>query len=142
LLTDPNIFTADSGATTHASASNIGLVNIRQGGKNNFIEAAWGLQEAAVKIGDLLCIVCNQQGLELHMVLLHDVTYSPSLKFNLFSTSKLQQEGWKMLGDDHSSITITKGDINVSLTLSFLVPRRAQAIACILKGEWSWPRWP
>jgi hypothetical protein len=65
LLTDPNIFIADSGAPTHASASNIGLVHMRQGGKNDFIEAASGSQEAAVKIGDLPCIVCNQQGLEL-----------------------------------------------------------------------------
>jgi hypothetical protein len=63
-LTDPNIFIVDSLATTHASASNIGLINMRQGGKSIFIEVASGLQEAAVKIGDLPCIVCNQQGLE------------------------------------------------------------------------------
>jgi hypothetical protein len=63
---------------------------MRQGGKNNFIEVASGSHKAAVKIGDLPCIVCNQQGLELQRVLLHDVTYSPSLKFNLFSTNKLQ----------------------------------------------------
>jgi hypothetical protein len=128
LLTDPNVFIADSGATTHASASNIGLVNMRHGGKNDFIEVASGLQEAAVKIGDLPCIVCNQQGLELQRVLLHDVTYSPSLKFNLFSTSKLQREGWTMLGD-YNSITMTKGDMKVCFDI--VIPTEKGAIYCV-----------
>jgi hypothetical protein len=61
-------------------------------------------------------------------VLLHDVTYSPSLKFNLFSTSKLQREGWKMLGD-YSSITMTKGDMKVCFDI--VIPTEKGAIYCV-----------
>jgi hypothetical protein len=103
LLSDPDVFIADSGATTHAMASIKGMKNLRKGCDGDFIEVASGLQETAVQIGDLPCVMCDKHGQELQNVVLHDVTYSPRLKFNLFSTSKLQLEGWKMMGDFNSN---------------------------------------
>jgi hypothetical protein len=62
-LTDPkNVFIADSGATTHATATKIGMKNLQNGEEGEYIEIASGLHEAAMQIGDLLCIICNQYG--------------------------------------------------------------------------------
>jgi hypothetical protein len=83
------------------------MKNLRKGHDGDFIEVASGLQEAAAQIGDFPCVICDKHGQELQNVTLHDVTNSPSLKVNLFSTSKLQREGWKMMGD-FNSIPMTK----------------------------------
>jgi hypothetical protein len=128
LLSDPDVFIADSGATTHATVSIRGLKNLHKGCDGDFIEVASGLQEAAAQIGDLPCVICDKHGQELQNVVLHDVTYSPSLKFNLFSTSKLQQEGWKMMGD-FNSITMTKEGMTVGCDI--VIPTNKGAIYCV-----------
>jgi hypothetical protein len=104
-LSDPDFFIADSGATTHATASLKGMKNLRMGGKGNCIEMTSGAKEAAMQVGDLPGIICDQHEHALQNVILHDVTYAPSFKFNLFSTSKLQCKGWTMVGN-YDSITI------------------------------------
>ena len=128
LLTDPNVFIADSGATTHATPTNTGMTNIRKAGVKDSIEIASGTHEGAAQIGDLPCVVCNQFGQELQEVVLKDVTHSPSLKFNLFSTTKLKHEGWKMIGD-YSSITMQKGGMTVCFDI--VIPTEKGAIYCV-----------
>ena len=128
LLTDPNVFIADSGATTHATPTNTGMTNLRKAGVKDSIKIASGTHEGAAQIGDLPCVVCNQFGQELQEVVLKDVTHSPSLKFNLFSTTKLQREGWKMIGD-YSSITMQKGGMTVCFDI--VIPTEKGAIYCV-----------
>jgi hypothetical protein len=140
LLTDPNVFIADSGATTHATATKIGMKNLQNGEEGEYIEIASGLHEAAMQIGDLSCIIWNQYGQELQNVTLNDITYSPSLKFNLFSTTKLQRDRWKMIGD-YSSITMQKGSI--TLCFDIVIPQtRAQSIVCTSSVDARWRMWP
>jgi Zinc knuckle len=128
MLTDPCIFIADSGVTTHATASKMGMTNLRNGEDGEYIEIASGLHEAAMQIGDLSCVICNQHGQELQNVTLSDITYSPSLKFNLFSTTKLQCDGWKMIGDVNT-ITMQKG--SMTLCFDIVVPTSKDAIYCV-----------
>jgi hypothetical protein len=89
---------------------------------------ASGLHKEAPLIGNLPCVICDQYGKALQNTILHDVTYSPSLKFNLFSPSKLQQEGWKMVGS-YSSITMTKGDMKDGFSIA--IPTDKGAIYCV-----------
>jgi hypothetical protein len=74
------VFIADSGATTHATATKIGMKNLQNGEDGEYIEIVSGLHKAAMQIGDLSCIICNQYGQELQNVTLNDITYSPITK--------------------------------------------------------------
>ena len=127
MLSDPNIFIADSGSTTHATPDLTGMRNLRAARPSEFIEMGNGKQESAAQIGELPCVVCNQHGQEMIEVVLRDVTYSPSLKFNLFSTSKLQREGWVMIGLS-DSITLEKD--SVSICFDIVIPTEKGAIYC------------
>jgi hypothetical protein len=116
MLSDPDFFIAYSGATTHAMESLKGMKNLRMGGSGGCIKMASGrAKEAAIQVGDLPGIVCDQHGQALQNVILHDVTYAPSFKFNLFSTSKLQREGWTMVGDYNSNVL----GLQLSITITF-----------------------
>jgi hypothetical protein len=128
MLSDPDFFIADSGATTHATASLKGMRNLQMGEKGDCIEMASGAKEAAIQVGDLPGILCDQHGHALQNVVLHDVTYAPSFKFNLFSTSKLQREGWTMTGN-YDSITMTKGGMTVCFDI--VIPTDKGAIYCL-----------
>jgi hypothetical protein len=93
MLSDPDFFIADSGATTHAMTSLKGMTKLGKGGSGNCIEMGSAAKEATMQVGDLPGIICDQHGHALQNVILHNITYAPSFKFNLFSTSKLQHEG-------------------------------------------------
>ena len=89
LHTDPNVFLADSGSTTHATPHRQGMQNLRAALDSEFIETANGDQEKAAQIGDLPCVMFDKQGQELKEVTLMDVTYS--LKFLALQSCK-----WKV----------------------------------------------
>jgi hypothetical protein len=84
-----------------------------------------GSKELSSKIGDLHGIICNKEGQEVSAAIMKDVTYLPGGHFNLFSCSRLQQEGLLMTGDKES-IKMTKG--NAEICFDIVIPTAKGAI--------------
>jgi hypothetical protein len=105
-LLGPDIWIADSGATTHSTAHDIGLCEVRENDTGGIIVGN-GENLKPKHVGTIKGVVCDKQGMEKHHVVLQDVCVLPNGKFNLFSTSKLQKKGWVMYGDD-KKVRLTK----------------------------------
>jgi hypothetical protein len=58
-----------------------------------------GTNVKASKAANIRGMMCDKHGNELHEATLQDVTHLPDGKFNLFSSSKLLKQGWKLTGD-------------------------------------------
>jgi hypothetical protein len=51
--------------------------------------------------------MCNKNGIEMGTATLSDVVHLPTGQFNLFSVTKMTQQGW-ILGGDDKEIWLTK----------------------------------
>jgi hypothetical protein len=71
-----------------------------------------GDNEKAQKITSIIGIHCDKHGNELRTSELSDVTHLPNGKFNLFSITKMQMNGWK-LHRDSKQICLTKEEHEV-----------------------------
>jgi hypothetical protein len=89
LLTDPNVFIADTGLTVHSTRFKSGFKNAKKGTDDDAITMGNGAREGAAMIGNLQGTMCNKEGNELGSATLKDVAYLPTSKFNLFSVTKL-----------------------------------------------------
>ena len=83
-----------------------------------------GAREGAAMIGDLQGTMCNKEGTELGNATLKDVAYLPTSKFNLFSVTKLQRDGWTLHGDKNQ-IKLTKGNSSVVFDIVINTPKGA-----------------
>ena len=124
LLTDPNVFIADTGSTVHSTRFKHGFKNSKRGTDDDAITMGNGTREDATMIGDLQGTMCNNKGNELGVATLTDVAYLPTSKFNLFSVTKLQREGWILHGDT-KQIKLTKGNNSVVFDIIIDTPKGA-----------------
>jgi hypothetical protein len=86
------------------------------------ITMANGSSEDATVIGNISGRVCDKNGNVLNDAKTNDVTHLPEGKYNLFSITKLQNEGWILSGDDNA-IWLTKGDIEIKFDIIILTPK-------------------
>ena len=107
ILNDPNIFIADTGATSDSSPSLIGFKNIHKATEEDNIMDASGNSVIGEKIGDLSGMVCDKNGEEKLRVKIKNLVYTPKSGFNLFSITQRQENGW-ILGGDKYSICLRK----------------------------------
>ena len=125
LLTDPNVFIADSGSTVHSTRYMMGMKNAKKGTEDDAITMGNGAREGTEMIGDLQGTMCDKEGKELGPATLTDVAYMPTSKFNLFSTTKLLLNGWELHGNN-SKIWLTKeGKSPVVFDIVIETPRGA-----------------
>jgi hypothetical protein len=117
--------TQDRQSTCHSTKYDIGLTNLRKADENHTVTMANGSKESSSKVGDLHGIICNKEGQEVSVAIMKDVTYLPGGHFNLFSCSRLQQEGWLMTGDKEL-IKMTKGDAEICFDI--VIPTAKGAI--------------
>jgi hypothetical protein len=75
-------------------------------------------------IGDLQGTMCKNEGNKLGIDTLKEVAYLPTPKFNLFSVTKLQQDGW-ILHDKQDQIKFTKGHCSVVFNIVIDRPKGA-----------------
>ena len=54
--------------------------------------------EKSIAIGDIPCMICNNQGVQIVQAILNDVAFEPDCAFNLFSISKRLKQGWRLGG--------------------------------------------
>jgi hypothetical protein len=112
MLTDPNIWIADSAATVHTSPHDFGMHDIVAAKASDAITVGNGQNEKANKVASITGIRCDKHGNELGQSTLTDVTHLPTGMFNLFSLTKMMKLGWT-LGGDSKSVWLTKGEDTV-----------------------------
>ena len=125
LLKDPNIFIADTGSSCHSTKYDMGFSDVRVADSNYTVTMANGAKEKSTKVGNIRGIICDKEGMEVSQATMVDVTYLPGGHFNLFSCSRLTQEGWTMHGDK-SCIKMTKG--KASICFDIVIPTAKGAI--------------
>jgi hypothetical protein len=102
----------------------LGFKNAKKGTDNDAITMGNGAREGAAMIGDLQGPMCTKEGNKLAVATLKDVAYLPTLKFNLFSITKLQQDGWILHGNK-DQIKLTKGNCSVVFNIVIDTPKGA-----------------
>ena len=113
MLSNPNVWIADTGASTHTTSSTIGLVNKQKAEDGAGIHMASGKVTGTKTIGDIKGTFVNKDGSKMMQAKLPSVHVIPNGQFNLFSLSKMQQEGWT-LGGNKEAIWIVKGQAKIN----------------------------
>jgi hypothetical protein len=78
--------------------------------------------EDATVIGSIDGRLCDKNGNVLNDAKISDVTHFPEAKYNLFSITKLQNDGWT-LGGNADAIWLTKGDIEIKFDIKIRTPK-------------------
>jgi hypothetical protein len=98
-LDNPNVWIGDTGASVHMSPHQSGMHDIKEAKPVDAITMANGSSEDATVIGNISGRVCDKNGNVLNDAKITDVTHLPEAKYNLFSITKLQNEGWILSGN-------------------------------------------
>jgi hypothetical protein len=122
LLKNQNVFIADTADTAHMTAHDNGLINKRESDGMT----TWGNGETNKTkiIGDLPVTICDKTGNKLSHATLMDVSFIPDSVCNLFSLTKMTENGWRLHGDD-DSIWINKGNMEVCFDIKIKIPNGA-----------------
>jgi hypothetical protein len=99
MLNDPNIWIGDTAASGHTSPYQHSLTPQGNAVTNGGITVGNGITEKTAMYGNISRTLCNKQGAKVGRAKLMHVAYSPNMKFNLCSLSKLYQDGWEMKGN-------------------------------------------
>jgi hypothetical protein len=93
MLNNPNVWIADSAAVVNTTAHKIGMHILKA--DNDSTTIGNGNNEKVQQITSITGMCCNKHGNELRLSKMLDVTHLPSGKFNLFSITKMQMNGWR-----------------------------------------------
>jgi hypothetical protein len=80
-----------------------------------------GKSESASSIGKLTGTLCNKYGDKLLKSTMEAVTHLPTGKFNLFSLTKMQKNGWLLHGNA-KAIWLTKQDTTIMFDIIIPTP--------------------
>ena len=87
---------------------------MRNASRNNGVRVGNGSVEGASKIRDLVGTIFNKHGQEINKIKMKEVSVIPEnhvssgIKFNMFSLTNRQKDGWVLHGND-KAIWLTKG---------------------------------
>ena len=124
LLRDPDIWIADTGASNHSTWSDHGAENVRETGLS--AQGQWGKVQK-MKEGNIEAVFCDKNGNEYFEAKLVGVGLAKEMNYNLFSLSKLMQDGWKLSGDVRA-MQLTKGQATIKFDI--VIPTKKGAIYC------------
>jgi hypothetical protein len=130
ILTDPNEWIGDTGATTHQTCHDVGLTNKKEAKDSDVIVMGNGANKKAAKMADLPGIVCDKEGHEKLSVIMEDITLLECGKFNLFSIPKTLMQGWKHVGD-REKLWIYKGNAHLVFDIKIETPKGALYVVYI-----------
>ena len=97
VLSDPNVFIGDTGASNHATNNKRGATNIKEG-----YGATTGITGSSIQssmLFDLECVHCNKNGKEIMLITFTNVNHIAGGNYNLASLPRMMKSGWKMTGD-------------------------------------------
>jgi hypothetical protein len=121
-LDNPNVLIGDTGATVHMTPHRSGMHDVKKAKQVNDITMGDGKSEDAAVIGSIDGRLCDKHGNVLNDAKISDVTHLPKAKYNLFSITKLQNDGWT-LGGNADAIWLTKGDIEIKFDIKIPTPK-------------------
>jgi hypothetical protein len=98
LLTNSNLWIADTGATVH-STSNKSLSSDWVEENDTVIAMGNGQKEDAVFKGSVKGVAMDSNGKLQVNIILSDVMYIPNGRYNLISITKIMKQGWKLEGN-------------------------------------------
>ena len=107
-INHPNVWIADTGATTHSTAHLEGAISIREASTVTNIMGVSGPPIQATHEVDIKATK-EEPGIGLHTVVLTDVAYVPNGRYNLFSITKMMNKGWVVTGSIGNGIALQKG---------------------------------
>jgi hypothetical protein len=116
VLSDPNVWIANTAATVHTTHYSQGMKKNKEATTEDAITAGNGNREPALQIASINGTICNKHRNKLNQTKLTEVTHLPSEKFNLFSLTRLQQQGW-LLGGNKTAIWLTNKDQKVTFDM-------------------------
>jgi hypothetical protein len=119
LLDDPNIWIVDTAATCDSTPSFVGGVNPKT--VQDGVIFSDGKSNKAGVVFDLLGMITNSEGNELQKDTLTNVKLVKSARFNLFSLTKRQKDGWKLHGDS-KRIWLRKGNNKIIFDICIPTP--------------------
>ena len=126
-LSDPNVWIGDTGATTHNTAFIEKTVNHRSATSQDNIIGVAGPPVQARTIVDIRCEMTGERGVK--KVTLKDVTYVPESRYNLFSLTKMMQNGWRLDADKEVGIKLSKNNREVHFNKTFRTPKGVLYVA-------------
>jgi hypothetical protein len=94
LLDNPNVWIGDTGASVHMTLHRSGMHDVKKARQVDAITMGNGKSEEAAVIGNIEGRLCDKNGNVLNYAKISDVTHLPQGKYNLFSITKLQNDGW------------------------------------------------
>jgi hypothetical protein len=123
LLEDPNVWIADTAATSNSTPHAVGMCDLREPSPSDNITMGNGASVGAQKVGHVPGTICDKYGNQVQEnAKIQDVTLIPGGKFNLFSLSKLQMAGWLMHGDS-THIWLEKGGVTITFDIVIPTPK-------------------
>eukprot|EP00957_Ditylum_brightwellii_P157030 11951091-Ditylum_brightwellii.AAC.1 len=99
LLEDPNMWVADNRASCNNTGSYDGMVNQRVPKTVKGVALPDGQAKITTMIGNIRGTLCNKNGAKLNSWAMKNVKYCKENKYNLFSATKRQKDGWRLYGD-------------------------------------------
>ena len=120
ILKDPNVWNADTGATSNSTFNDEGMYNVRQSESN--ITMGKGESVCPSKLGDIKVEVHNKCGEELYDATMQQVAHVPGANFNLFSLTMRMKKRWK-LGGDSEKIWLEKNNKRIVFDIVIPIPK-------------------
>jgi hypothetical protein len=135
LLNDPDIWIADSGCSIHCTGFEHGMDNIVTHGNqrgDGYVHHD-GSENVSLATGDIPVVCYDKYGMEVGQCRLPGVNYVKGQRFNLFSKTKLQSDGW-IPGGDLESLWFTRHDTDFVVRFDIKIPTRRGCVfaACFL----------
>ncbi|KAL7579261.1 hypothetical protein ACA910_011420 [Epithemia clementina (nom. ined.)] len=130
LLSNPEIWVVDTGATCNMTPYATGLIKTREAEVTDSVTMGSSKIEKAAQVGDLPVVVCDKLGTELQRVTMRDVVVVPDCGFNLFSVTKRLKEGWTMCGDKNG-MWLKDSKMTVRFDIVISTPKGMLFAACL-----------
>jgi hypothetical protein len=122
-LDNPNVWIGDTGASVHMTPHRSGMHDVKKSKHVDAITMGNGKSEDSAVIGSVDGRLCDKNGNVLNDAKIIDVTtHLPKAKYNLFSITKLQNNGWT-LGGNADAIWLTKGDVEIKFDIKIPTPK-------------------
>jgi hypothetical protein len=99
-----------------------GMNNVKKANNIDAITMGNGKGEDAAVIGNIDGRLCDKNGNVLNDAKISDVTHLPKGKYNLFSITEFQNDGWT-LGGNADAIWLTKGDVKIKFDIKIPTPK-------------------
>jgi hypothetical protein len=122
LLSDPNVWIRDIGASVHMTPHKVGMINMRDATREDYVTIGNGSTKVATKIGDIPGVICDIKGNPRDSTVIKNVTYVPNSAYNLFSLMKMMKAGWE-LNRKGGHLAITRGNHKLVFDIEIATPK-------------------